>query len=310
MYTIIGADGKEYGPVPADTLRDWIAAGRANAQTRIRRQNETEWSTIGAVPELAEAVAPKPPPVATPGTPGAAPGAVLSAEDLVARARPIDITGCLKRGWESGKANFFPVLGVTLLIGLCAGMAGAIPVVGIFASLFLAGVFYGGLYYYILKKVRGEATEIGDAFSGFSVCFGQLALATFVSSLLTVFAFLLLILPGIYLAVCWMFTYLIVREKGLPFWDAMELGRKVITAQWFRVFGVLLLFFLLAVAVNAVPIALAIMGGVMAKSAGAAGAGLIAVGVLGIITMSLLLTPIYMAALMHIYDDLFNPPAN
>jgi len=35
MYKIIGADGKEYGPIPAEQLREWIAEGRANAQTKV-----------------------------------------------------------------------------------------------------------------------------------------------------------------------------------------------------------------------------------------------------------------------------------
>ena len=35
MYKIIGADGKEYGPIAADALKKWIAEGRVNAQTKI-----------------------------------------------------------------------------------------------------------------------------------------------------------------------------------------------------------------------------------------------------------------------------------
>ena len=31
MYKILGGDGKEYGPVLADTLRQWVREGRANA---------------------------------------------------------------------------------------------------------------------------------------------------------------------------------------------------------------------------------------------------------------------------------------
>ena len=30
MFTILGGDGKEYGPVPTDQIRRWIVAGRAN----------------------------------------------------------------------------------------------------------------------------------------------------------------------------------------------------------------------------------------------------------------------------------------
>ena len=31
-YTIIGGDTKEYGPISADDVRQWISEGRLNAQ--------------------------------------------------------------------------------------------------------------------------------------------------------------------------------------------------------------------------------------------------------------------------------------
>ncbi len=46
MFTILGADGKEYGPVPADKVQAWIATRRANLQTKARREGETEWKTL------------------------------------------------------------------------------------------------------------------------------------------------------------------------------------------------------------------------------------------------------------------------
>ena len=36
MYEIIGADGKEYGPISFEQIRQWIAEGRVNAQTRVQ----------------------------------------------------------------------------------------------------------------------------------------------------------------------------------------------------------------------------------------------------------------------------------
>ena len=54
MYKVIGADGREYGPVAADVLREWIAQGRANGQTRVLQEGSTGWKTLG---ELSEFVA-------------------------------------------------------------------------------------------------------------------------------------------------------------------------------------------------------------------------------------------------------------
>ena len=58
MYRIVGADGSEYGPVQAEQLRQWIAEGRANAQTRVIREGAAEWTLLGALPEFSNAFAP------------------------------------------------------------------------------------------------------------------------------------------------------------------------------------------------------------------------------------------------------------
>src|SRR5262245_48361390 len=56
MYKIIGADEKEYGPVSAEILKQWIAHGRVNAQTRVLPEGATEWKPLGEIPELAAAL--------------------------------------------------------------------------------------------------------------------------------------------------------------------------------------------------------------------------------------------------------------
>ncbi len=66
MYRIIGADGREYGPVTADTLREWIVEGRANAQTRAMTEGTTQWKLLieflEFAPLLSRATPPLPPP--------------------------------------------------------------------------------------------------------------------------------------------------------------------------------------------------------------------------------------------------------
>jgi len=62
MYKIIGADQKEYGPVTAEQLRQWLAEGRVNAQTQVLPEGATEWKRIGDLPEFA-ATTPTPGPI-------------------------------------------------------------------------------------------------------------------------------------------------------------------------------------------------------------------------------------------------------
>ncbi len=60
MYKIIGADGKEYGPVTSEQVRQWITEGRANAQTKVQPEGATDWQALGSVAEFANAFATQP----------------------------------------------------------------------------------------------------------------------------------------------------------------------------------------------------------------------------------------------------------
>jgi prepilin-type processing-associated H-X9-DG protein len=57
MYKVIGADQKEYGPVSAEQINDWIAQGRANGSSRIRADGSEEWKPLRDFPEFADALA-------------------------------------------------------------------------------------------------------------------------------------------------------------------------------------------------------------------------------------------------------------
>jgi hypothetical protein len=59
---MIGADGREYGPMAADQLRQWIAEGRANAQTQVLPEGAPAWKQLGELPEFAQALHSSPAP--------------------------------------------------------------------------------------------------------------------------------------------------------------------------------------------------------------------------------------------------------
>ena len=65
MYKILGGDGQQYGPATGVQIREWIAAGRANAQTLAQAEGSQEWKPLTTYPEFAElasaVAAPTPP---------------------------------------------------------------------------------------------------------------------------------------------------------------------------------------------------------------------------------------------------------
>src|SRR5688500_15232829 len=61
MYKILGGDNKEYGPVPADKVREWISQGRAIPQTMLSLEGGPSAPT-SSVTEFADALRTDTPP--------------------------------------------------------------------------------------------------------------------------------------------------------------------------------------------------------------------------------------------------------
>ena len=66
MYYIQGADQKEYGPISADQLRQWITENRLNRFSPARADGESLWKTLGDFPEFADVLAALPASIAAP----------------------------------------------------------------------------------------------------------------------------------------------------------------------------------------------------------------------------------------------------
>lgn len=70
-FRLVGADGREYGPATAAQVSQWIREGRVHGQTRVKREDAAEWTTLGQLPEFAgefnipPRLAPPPPAVET-----------------------------------------------------------------------------------------------------------------------------------------------------------------------------------------------------------------------------------------------------
>jgi len=72
-YRVIGTDGRCYGPVPTEVVRQWMAEHRVNAQTLVQEEGSTAWRPLSAIGDFAAAFA-QAAPLAAP--PAIAPAAV------------------------------------------------------------------------------------------------------------------------------------------------------------------------------------------------------------------------------------------
>ena len=60
-YKIIGGDGKEYGPISTDQMKQWLQEARVNGNTQVRAEGTTDWKPLNSFPELGVAFSVPPP---------------------------------------------------------------------------------------------------------------------------------------------------------------------------------------------------------------------------------------------------------
>ena len=65
MFKIIGTDGKQYGPISAEQLRQWVAEGRANANTLVLPEGSADWKPLATFPEFMRPAPFNAPPILT-----------------------------------------------------------------------------------------------------------------------------------------------------------------------------------------------------------------------------------------------------
>lgn len=57
-YRIVGQDGKIYGPVAAEKIREWLAQGRIESRSPIFVEGAGDWTFVGLLPEFSPQASP------------------------------------------------------------------------------------------------------------------------------------------------------------------------------------------------------------------------------------------------------------
>jgi hypothetical protein len=187
---------------------------------------------------------------------------------LLARVVDLKISACLRRGWRLVRGNpgvCMTSTGLTILIGTVANLA---PYYGAFVSLGLTGAVIGGFHWFLLRGLRGHKPRLRDLRVALSPLFVPVMLAGAIADFPREFAIWLLrnahrlfagasaedlrflyellaalIFPAVYFFVSWWFARVLVIDKGLDFWPALELSRKVVTRHWLKVMLLMLTAF-------------------------------------------------------------------
>jgi hypothetical protein len=70
--------------------------------------------------------------------------------------------------------------------------------------------------------------------------------------------FILLVLPGVYLAFAYMLAIPLLVDKNMKLWEALETSRKAITPCWFRTFALCIVSSII-IAVSAIPLGIGLI---------------------------------------------------
>jgi hypothetical protein len=171
--------------------------------------------------------------------------------------------------WTIWKGSVLMYLAIMIVFGVGAyllpsevpGMPGATGMIG--GAIFQAAgdvvsvLFTAGLLFMGIRRVAGDPIEWRMVFTGFS-CAGKIIIATILQSILISIGILLLVLPGIYLAVGYAMTLPLIVDRGMSPWEAMETSRKAIHKIWWRTAGLLLAMGLITI-VSMIPVGIGLV---------------------------------------------------
>jgi uncharacterized membrane protein len=186
-------------------------------------------------------------------------------EDSLAGENRIGVGEILGEGWRAMKgfkltchiafvvyivAAIVVMIVAAIPIGFLVGASGAdsvavniiASITQTIASLIIMPIFFG-IHIMAIRHIAQRSTPMCTMFQFFGKI-PRLLLTYLIMSVLIVVGLIFLILPGIYLMVAYIYAMPLVVEKDMKAWEALETSRKIITKNWFPVFGIMFLLML------------------------------------------------------------------
>jgi len=181
------------------------------------------------------------------------------------------IGGMIKEAWGLVKGSkltivggvicmYIAAIGITMIMGVA--MAMIMPIMAGSSQEMAIGItvglqlliqilmmaimypFMAGLFMIGIRKSVNLPTSFSMIFGYFNRTI-SLLIVNVLMTILVMIGFMLLVIPGIYLAVSYMLAMPLLVEKNMSPWKALETSRKAISKKWFKVFGLFSLLWLI-----------------------------------------------------------------
>jgi uncharacterized membrane protein len=157
------------------------------------------------------------------------------------------IGAVIEESWGLVKKNLGLHIGFTLIFMITAGIISQIEYVGPFINLLINPLLTAGIVIVGYRTDHNQEVEFSHFFEGFQK-FSALWPTFIISYIFTIIGLFLLVIPGIYLAVCYalVIPMLLFHQTHGSITDNLELLRKAISKNWFLLFS----FFLVVILIN------------------------------------------------------------
>ncbi|MFO8054034.1 MAG: glycerophosphoryl diester phosphodiesterase membrane domain-containing protein [Bacteroidales bacterium] len=159
----------------------------------------------------------------------------------------IDLKKSIIKAFDYFKAEPLLFFGFTALLLFLSIFTSRLQLFGALINVFLLPPLIAGYFTAARKMDNGEKISLLNFFEGFNHWL-NVFVGTSLSGLLILSGSFLLLLPGIYLAISYIFVIPFMVLAGLEFWDAMEASRKLIAKNFWNAFAFVLGLLLLNLA--------------------------------------------------------------
>jgi hypothetical protein len=162
-------------------------------------------------------------------------------EQKIQNGYSFELEKYFSEGWKLFRKEPGPFILYGLVAGLILASLNFLPeYLGKIASYLLGPALTAGLFIGARKLDHGGTLEFNDFFKGFDYIV-QLFLVSLISGILISIGLVLLILPGIWLAVGISLAIPLIVFAGLDFWESIKVSVKLVNKKWFHFFALIIL---------------------------------------------------------------------
>jgi hypothetical protein len=155
--------------------------------------------------------------------------------------KSFSISNALGVGWQSFKRRPWYLLGLALAVFALFALS-----IGNAVVTALAYILYSGYIAVLIRHYRGETIVFDDLFT-LDNRWISFAFMGLIKGILIFLGFVCFILPGIYLAVRWMFAEFYVINEGMRPMEALRASSALTKGHWWHLFGFSLVVILLLI---------------------------------------------------------------